>query len=156
MTEYLSNEENTSDLRKQKIAGRLTDQLKVNSISVIELSERTGVDSSTIYRILNAGVLPRATTIQRIAIYLRIHPSQLDEDGEYKNGEDYPSLKGGKQSKRDKEFPEFKDDEFRKWWHRIGKPKLNHGTDIETKREAEEWYERFKNDRAKNSDSSLN
>jgi hypothetical protein len=54
-----------------------------------------------------------------------------------------PKLKGGSKDKRDQEIFGINDPDFRKWWHRVGKPE-NGGIDIKTRQDAEEWYEYWK------------
>lgn len=55
-------------------------------------------------------------------------------------------FKGGRQSQRDRWFglkgePGF--EEFRRWWHREGKARLNDGRDIEDRNQAEEMWDRW-------------
>jgi len=51
-------------------------------------------------------------------------------------------LKGGKIGVRDKWFGYGNNVGFKRWWHRIGKKSL--GRDLESKKEADRWYNTYK------------
>ncbi len=123
----------------EAIGRRIDELMKSKQISPRELASATGLHISTVYRIINGSVRPSKESILRIALHLRVRAKDLDDEGEFRGPLERERLRGGKQSKRDREFPAFDDDEFREWWHRIGKPKRNFGRDIADNPEAERW-----------------
>ena len=123
----------------ETIGRRIAELMDSTGISPRELASATGLHISTIYRIINGSVRPSAESTHRIELYYRLRTNDLDNEGEFARRLKRENLRGGKQSKRDQEFPAFEDDEIREWGHRIGRPKRNNGRGITDNREAERW-----------------
>ena len=130
-------EEETRD--RATIGRRIAELMEAKQISPRELAAETGLHISTVYRIIKGRVRPSKESILRIALHLKLRAKDLDAEGEFNWPVERENLRGGKQSKRDREFPAFEDEGFREWWHRIGKPKRNNGQDIRDNREAKRW-----------------
>lgn len=111
-------------------------------LTVTDMAREAHVARQTIIRIETEASYPRRETLQKLAQVLNINIDELEALQEKLESKE-TRHRIGKQSRRDHEFPELKDSEFRKWWHRKGKA-MNGGRDIASREEARERYQEWK------------
>jgi len=124
--------------------GLIFESLRVHkNISTKALSLSSDVSERTIKRVETEEVIPTINTCRRLSLALSVSWEDLELKFKFDRSPRKPKFRGGKQSKRDKEWSPFRDPEFRRWWHRYGK-KDYWSTDIESEEEACAIYENWK------------
>lgn len=117
-------------------------------LTIASAARISRVSRRTIVRIESEVSRPSSRTLRQLAYAYSIDSSRLEDIQEkleaaqdrYKSKK-FPQ-KSGSQSQRDRQFPEFRNSEFRKWWHRVGKAQYG-GLDIQSHNEARRIYEEW-------------